>query len=67
MNVAKTIQIDLKNGQLLTLDVSDALLEKVRDSFMLESRESVTEAHVKYYITSAMKNTLEAADGRKTS
>ena len=59
MKIAKVIQMKLK-GQTLTLEVSDKLLQKVKDTYMLDSTEAVTERHVQYYIISSMKNTLDS-------
>ena len=61
MNVSKVVHIDLK-GQHLTLEVSDTLLDKVKETFMLDSIESVTDAQLKYYIVSSMRNAIERAD-----
>ena len=57
MNVAKVIQIDLKD-QMLTLEVSDELLQRVKEAYNLNSLESISERHLKYYIVSSMKNAL---------
>lgn len=65
MNVAKTVEFKLKSGQTLTLDMTETLVERVRAAFELNSSDQVTERHVKYYLTSAMKKSLEAEDGRK--
>ena len=59
MNVSKTLEFRLKSGDTLTLDMSDALVESVMGAFNLQSPDQVTERHVKYYLTSAMKKTLE--------
>ena len=58
MNVAKVIQIDLKD-QMLTLEVSDKLLQRVKEAYSLNSLEEISERHLKYYIVSSMKNALE--------
>jgi hypothetical protein len=59
VNVSKTLEFRLKSGDTLTLDMSDALVESVMGAFNLQSPDQVTERHVKYYLTSAMKKTLE--------
>jgi len=64
MHVAKTIEIQMKSGQVFTLDMSETLLERIRTSFDLDTVNHITERHVKYYLTSAMKRALEEADGK---
>jgi hypothetical protein len=59
MNVAQTIELDLK-GTRLTLEMSDSLIKSVRSAFNLSESEEVTERHVKYYLISSMKNALGA-------
>lgn len=61
MKIVKTFQMELKDGQVLTLDVSDVLLNKVKDAFMLESADAVSDNHLKYFIASSMKNALETS------
>jgi hypothetical protein len=60
MQVAKTIEIDLRDGQVMTLDMTPELLKNIRTTFMLESDNDITERHVKYFLASALKNMLEA-------
>lgn len=59
MNIAKTIELNLRGGQHLTLDMSSDLLDKIKEAFGLASDADITERHVKYYLTSSMKNALE--------
>lgn len=67
MNVAKTVEFQLKSGQVMTLDMTETLVERIRVAFELNSPDQVTERHVKYFLTSAMRQALEADDvGRKT-
>ena len=63
MQVAKTIEIVLRDGQVMTLDMTPDLLKNIRTTFMLESDDDITERHVKYFLTSALKNMLEAQNG----
>lgn len=65
MQVARQVEIRLRTGDVLTIDVSDRLLSSVRDKFELSSVEQVTDRHLKYYLVSSMKNALEEADGRE--
>jgi hypothetical protein len=62
MQIAKTIEIELRNGQTITLDMTPELLRNIRTTFTLASDEDVTERHVKYFIASALKNMLEVKD-----
>lgn len=59
MNISKVIQIDLKD-QMITLEVSDKLLQKVKDAYGLNDLNEISENHVKYYIVSSMKNALKS-------
>ena len=61
MDVARTVEIELKNGQVATIDLSHELIERIRASFMLNSQDQVTERHVKYFLVSSMKNFLETS------
>lgn len=56
MNIVKTMQINMRSGRVMTLELSDTLLNRVKDTFMLSSDDEVTEDQVKYYIASSMKN-----------
>lgn len=62
MKVAKTVQIDLKNGDVVTLDMTEKLVKQIEKAFGLENSESITEEHVKYYLASGMKKALEVED-----
>lgn len=64
MNIVKTVEISLKDGRQLTLEMSDALLTQIKNTFGLINESEITDRHVKYYLTSAMKNTLEKFDGK---
>jgi len=59
MRVAKNIELKMKSGETVNIDVSDVLLEKIRSTFELQSADQVTERHVKYFLVSSMKNMLE--------
>lgn len=65
MQVARQVEILLKTGDVLTIDVSDRLLESVKQKFELSSGEHVTDKHLKYYLVSSLKNALEFADEPK--
>jgi hypothetical protein len=62
MQVSKTMQIRLKSGDILSLEMSDVLVSQIMKAFMLERAEDVTERHVKYYLTSSFKKALEETD-----
>lgn len=65
MNVVKQIEVHMKSGDVMTIDVSDRLLESVRQAFDLPDGSQVTDRHVKYFLASSMKNMLEIADGSR--
>lgn len=62
MQAAKTIELSMKSGEILTLEMSDILIAQIRDAFSLASINDVTEQHVKRYLVSAMRKTLEVRD-----
>lgn len=62
MNVAKTVQFSLKNGDVVSLDMSEKLVKQIEAAFGLESSELMTEEHVKYYLVSGMSKALEVED-----
>ena len=59
MEVTKSIDISLPNGTVATIDMSQQMVERVIDTFMLENSDMITESHVKYFLVSSMKNALE--------
>lgn len=62
MKIAKTVQIDLKNGDVVTLDMTEKLVKQIEEAFGLENSESITEEHVKHYLVSGMRKALEVED-----
>jgi hypothetical protein len=62
MEVAKTVQFDLMNGDVVTLDMSEKLVKEIEEAFGLENSDAMTEEHVKYYLVSGMRKALEAQD-----
>jgi hypothetical protein len=67
MKVVRQVQIQLKSGDIMTIDVSDVLVEKVKEAFQLASDGSVTDKHLKHFLAVSMKNMLEVADGREVN
>ena len=65
MQVARQVEIRLRTGEVMTIDVSDKLMEQVMTTFGLPTPGAVTDAHVKYYLASSMRNALETTDGRQ--
>jgi len=62
MNVTRTVEIQLNNGQIATIDLSDEIVERVRTTFCLNSQDQVTDSHIKYYLVSSMRRALEDTD-----
>lgn len=56
---ARTLELQLKNGYIAEIDVSHELLERVKDTFQLQSSDQVSDNHIKYFLASSMKNSLE--------
>lgn len=62
MKVVRQMEMQLRNGGTLTIDVSSQLLEQVRHTFALDSTDSVSEEHVKRFLVSSMTNLLRSCD-----
>lgn len=59
MQISRQVSIQLKTGEVLTIDISDKLLSQIKNSFDLTSDDQVLDKHVKYFLASSMKNFLE--------
>lgn len=54
----------MKSGQVMSIEMTPLLLERIRSSFSLTTEEEVTDNHVKYYLAISMRNMLtESEDG----
>lgn len=60
MRVVKNVELKMKSGETVSIDLSDVLMEKIRSAFDLQAVDQVTDRHVKYFLVSSMKNMLEA-------
>lgn len=60
MQIAKTVDIRMKNGSLLTVDLSHVLLERIMGAFGLTDPSRVEPGHVEAYLVTSMKNALKA-------
>ena len=61
----KRIEMEMRNGSLLELDVTKELMESVRSAFCLSDISDVTDAQMKHFLISSMKNSLESFDGEE--
>jgi hypothetical protein len=61
MNIeaVKKIEFELKDGTLVELDMSQKLIDNIRNAFSLSDTQEVTERHVKYFLAGAIKNAVE--------
>lgn len=59
MNVMKTVEFSLRDGQVVSLDMSDRLVDQIITAFSLNGPEEISEGHVKHYLASGMKKALE--------
>lgn len=59
MNVTKTVEFSLRDGQIVTLDMSDKLVDQIISAFDLNSADEISEGHVKSYLANGMKRALE--------
>lgn len=64
MEVIRTIQIPLKDGTTITLDLSRKLMNEIKSAFNLSRDEDIIEKHIKYYLISSMKNAMEFEDDK---
>lgn len=62
MNVTRTIEMELNDGRVLTIDMSDALVNNIVNAFSLQRADDITDRHVKYYLASSMKIALGATN-----
>jgi hypothetical protein len=59
MNISKIVEIELKDGRVVTLEMSEKLVQNIQEAFNLPSQDDITDRHIKYYLISSMKNALE--------
>ena len=59
MEFSKNLEIELKNGQVVHLQMTEAFLGKIRSALLLSSEEQITERHVKTFLVSSMQKALE--------
>lgn len=62
MQVIKTVKFPLKDGTEVTIDMSEKLLQEIARSFQIDAM-LVDENHIKYYLTSSMKNVIKSEEG----
>lgn len=62
MEFSKVVDIELKSGQVMQLQMSDAFIEKIRSTLMLPVEATVTERHIKSFLVGSMKNALEDSE-----
>ena len=65
MNVTKTVEFSLRDGQIVSLDMSDRLVDQIVTAFDLNSPEEISEGHVKIYLANGMKRALEVMENVK--
>lgn len=54
--------MEMSNGCLLELDITKELMESVASVFCLNDIAEVTDTHMKQFLISSMKNSLEILD-----
>lgn len=59
MNVTKTVEFSLRDGQIVTLDMSERLVDQIVTAFDLRGPDEISEGHVKIYLANGMKRALE--------
>ena len=60
--LGKTVQFNLKDDLIVTLEMTPRLVEDIVRAFELKGPDEMTTTHVKYYLASGMKKALEASD-----
>jgi hypothetical protein len=53
------IELELKDGTLVELDMTQKFVDSVRKTFDLSPLQEITEQHVKYFLAGAIKNAVE--------
>ena len=61
MQIVKSVNIRTKDGGMMTIDLSDVLLEKIRNSFGLQNHDEVEAHHVETFLIISMQNALREA------
>jgi hypothetical protein len=59
MEFSRVLEIELKNGQVVHLQLTEAFIDKVRKSLLLTTEEQITERHIKAFLVSSMQRALE--------
>lgn len=62
MQVVKSVKFSMKDGSEMSIDLSEKLLTEIAKSFDIETN-LVEEKHVKYYLASSLRKTLEKHEG----
>lgn len=65
----KHVDVALPNGKTLSVDYTDAFIEKVRSAFDVPIGTQVTDEHIRMFVHTAMKNAIdkhEAEENVKT-
>jgi len=66
MEFSKVVDIELKSGQVMQLQMTDAFIEKIRSALMIPAEAEVTERHIKSFLVGSMKNALEGSEDGTT-
>jgi len=66
MEFSKVVDIELKSGQVMQLQMTDAFIEKIRSALMIPAEAAVTERHIKSFLVGSMKNALEGSEDGTT-
>jgi len=55
----KKVEFEMRNGDVMELDVTSSLLQSIKESFGLNDLCEVDDEHIKSYLVASIKKTLE--------
>lgn len=60
----QTCKIELQNGSILEVEMTQAFLDRVRMQFDMPSNTIVDHEHIKMFVYGAFKNAIDKAEGK---
>ena len=66
MEFANTIKFQLNSGNVVELQMTQKLVDQIKEAFSLKDEKEITEKHVKYYLVNGMKNAVESCKDEKS-
>ena len=67
MEFKRKIELELNSGKVVELQMTQLMIDKIKDTFKLESEIEITSAHIRDFLISGMKNAIESSKDEKSS